>query len=299
MPRLQQFAFVTACLMWFSAAHGTDLLPPQQQAQPNQQQQTGPVVQRNERGEPQLEAVQQATALLGKPVRTADGQVAGTTDDLLLDLNEGRVALVIAKTDRTGSQNLLAFPPAVLSYDPTTREVTAKVTAHQAQSAPAWNKTEKPDAAQLAAIYQHFNQTPYEREKAGTEPAAEGPHGFATLTAVNGVTVNNARGDTLGTVKDLAVALDQGLIAYVAMACSCFDDAGGKLFPVPLTAFVVKPEEKAWILELPLEVLANTPTFSEQNWPEKIERGWVEYVHVRYGRSPFGGASRQLRIERR
>jgi hypothetical protein len=35
-----------------------------------------------------------------------------------------------------------------------------------------------------------------------------------------------------------------------------------------------------------LEVLENTRPFPARQWPEKIDRGWVEYVHVRYGRSP-------------
>jgi hypothetical protein len=30
-------------------------------------------------------------------------------------------------------------------------------------------------------------------------------------------------------------------------------------------------------------------------WPEEISRAWVEYVHVRYGRSPLGGVQRERR----
>jgi sporulation protein YlmC with PRC-barrel domain len=112
---------------------------------------------------------------------------------------------------------------------------------------------------------------------------------FTSLKSIRRVPVTNSKGDDLGTIADLAIARQTGLIAYAAMACSCLPDTADKLFPIPLSALMVKPNAQAWELELPIDVLAGTPTFPVDQWPEKIERGWVEYVHVRYGRSPFGG----------
>ena len=111
--------------------------------------------------------------------------------------------------------------------------------------------------------------------------------------------IRNNQREELGKVSDFAVATEQGLLAYVAMTCTCFGDAAEKYYPVPLSAFVVQPEADAWLLELPLEVLENTPAFRARSWPEKIDRGWVEYVHVRYGRSPFGGVRTQPHAESR
>jgi len=310
MRRLMEFVIMAACLALLTSpvrAQATDRQSdkrhPAKENQPSKAANKQPTIPRNERGEPELGAVQQAGSLIGQKVRSADDQALGIVDDLLLDLDDGRVALILLKAEANTGQTGLALPPAVVSVDQTKRTLTAKVTAEQARMAPAWKSAEALDhaGAQLAAIYRHFNQAPYQREKAKPDAAPDigSGVGFVTLASVRGVAVKNARGDELGTVSDMAVSVDKGLIGYVAVACSCFDDAAGKLFPIPLTAFVVKPGEKAWILELPLDVLANTPTFSEQQWPEKIDRGWVEYVHVRYGRSPFGGAESQLRVERR
>jgi hypothetical protein len=120
-------------------------------------------------------------------------------------------------------------------------------------------------------------------------------YAFASLKQVRDMPVTNNSGDDMGRIVDFAVARDTGLIAYAAMACSCLPDTADKLYPIPLSALVVKPDAKAWILELPIDVLAGTPTFPVNDWPEKVERGWVEYVHVRYGRSAFGGVRSQER----
>jgi sporulation protein YlmC with PRC-barrel domain len=118
-----------------------------------------------------------------------------------------------------------------------------------------------------------------------------------SLRKLIGTAIHNNRGEDLGKIADFAIATEHGLLAYVAMTCTCFDDAADKLFPVPLSAFVVRPESRAWRLELPLEVLEGTKPFPVRQWPEKIDRGWVEYVHVRYGRSPFGGVRTQPQAE--
>jgi sporulation protein YlmC with PRC-barrel domain len=146
----------------------------------------------------------------------------------------------------------------------------------------------------MAATVQTGDRTLKLRDKQGNvawrewTPQDEA-YAFASLKSLKEMPVTNAAGEDVGKIVDFAIARDTGLIAYAALACSCLPDTADKLYPIPLSALVVKPEAKAWILELPLDVLAGTPTFQVNEWPEKIERAWVEYVHVRYGRSPFGG----------
>jgi sporulation protein YlmC with PRC-barrel domain len=114
-------------------------------------------------------------------------------------------------------------------------------------------------------------------------------YGFTSLKSLFGTPVVNAEGEELGKIEDFAISLEHHLVAYAAVSCTCFDGAADKRFPIPLGSFIVKSGEKAWTLELPLEVLEATPTFSPGQWPEKLDRAWVEYVHVRYGRAPLGG----------
>ena len=292
MCRLKEFAFTLACLGLFTAAQRQEGAQsrPDSGSKTQKSGEQAPVP-RNAQGEPQLDDVQQASSLIGKPIQVP-GSPGAKVADVLLDLNAGRVALVLAKEN---GPSFFALPPAALGFDAKTKALTTKATNEQLNAA-SWDANHS-DRQDLDKIYQLFVQQPYTQKQQKTAPQRP-ERKLVSVTKVQGVPVHNAKGEPLGKVSDVGIALAEGLIAYVAVSCSCFDDASGKLFPVPLTAFVIKPDAKAWILELPLDVLANTPTFAEKQWPEKIDRGWVEYVHVRYGRSPFGGAEHQLREER-
>lgn len=290
MPRLKEFAFILVCLGLFAAAQNEEQARSRSKAAPQKAGEQAPVP-RNAHGEPQLDGVQQANALIGKSIQMPGARAQAKVEDVLLDLNTGRVAVVVFKAE---GQSQFALPPTALSVDAKTKSLTSKVTSEQLKTA-AWDAGQS-DKQQLDKLYQLFGQEAYPQKQ---EPAGKRvDRKLVSVAKLQGVPVHNTKGEPLGAVSDVGIALNEGLIAYVAVSCSCFDDAGGKLFPVPLSAFVIKPDSKAWILELPLDVLANTPTFAEKHWPEKIDRGWVEYVHVRYGRSPFGGAQHQLREER-
>lgn len=118
---------------------------------------------------------------------------------------------------------------------------------------------------------------------------------FAPYSAVRGTPIQNLKGKDLGTLADLAIGAESGLIAYAAIDNPQVNSDA--YLPVPLSAFVVRPGARAWIMELPEDIFAHTPTVPHSEWPEQIDRSWVEYVHVRYGRSPFGGVRQALRTE--
>lgn len=103
----------------------------------------------------------------------------------------------------------------------------------------------------------------------------------------------------LASISDLAIVPATGAIAYTALRAS---DGTDEMYPVPLSALIVRPGETSFLLELPAESLRSTVTFSPPDWPQVIDRGWVEYAFVRYGRSPFDGvgeATRAEKLERR
>jgi sporulation protein YlmC with PRC-barrel domain len=116
-------------------------------------------------------------------------------------------------------------------------------------------------------------------------------YGLVLWSQLKGMAVHNDEGQTLGKVADLAIALPSGTVAYVAISGG--DLPNDMLRPVPLSAFVVDPKTEEWTLELPADVVANIKTFRSDQWPDKIDGGWLEYLHVRYGRPLFGGVQSQ------
>ena len=99
--------------------------------------------------------------------------------------------------------------------------------------------------------------------------------------------VGDSHGVKVGVISDLAIVESSGLLAYTALAERVA--AAGKFHAVPLSAYLAKPGERAWQLDLPAESVGQTKTFSADHWPSTMDRGWLEYVHVNYGRSTFDG----------
>lgn len=120
---------------------------------------------------------------------------------------------------------------------------------------------------------------------------------FASYRRTVGTKVHNVRGTHVATLKDFALARPNGVIAYVGLELAIGQSeerpkTDESLLQSPLTAFVVEPESCRWLLELPKDVLQTRNLFPADRWPKKIDRGWIEYVHVRYGRSALGGVQK-------
>ena len=90
-----------------------------------------------------------------------------------------------------------------------------------------------------------------------------------------------------GRINDFAIT-SRGDIAYAGLAKG---DNTQRLHPVPVSAFIVPAGNAEWKLNLPQDIVDNTPTFAVASWPKTLDRGWLEYVHVHYGRSVFDGVN--------
>ncbi len=127
---------------------------------------------------------------------------------------------------------------------------------------------------------------------------------FVRLTELLDMRINDSQGRKLGEVRDFAISDRKNRIAYAAVA---LDEAtkekaernADRLYPIPLGAFVAPPSARVWELELPEGMVEDAPNFSgDEQWPESVGRGWIEYVHVRYGCAAVGGVRSKELAER-
>jgi len=113
-------------------------------------------------------------------------------------------------------------------------------------------------------------------------------YGFSLLTNLQGKSVVDSDGKSAGKVLDFAMLQRDGRIFYAAVRIS---PTGSKLHAIPLGAFVASPGADQWLLNVDKKILSNTPSFTANQWPTEIERAWVEYLHVRYGKPLFSGVT--------
>jgi sporulation protein YlmC with PRC-barrel domain len=114
------------------------------------------------------------------------------------------------------------------------------------------------------------------------------PRVLSTTTIVGDKVINTA-GEQLGTIKELMIDLDGGLIAYAVLSFGGILGMGDKLFAIPWEAFTINTDNHTFILNVDKEVLENAPGFDKDNWPDnaKYEAGWLLGVYEYYGYSPY------------
>ncbi|HVU90256.1 MAG TPA: PRC-barrel domain-containing protein [Pirellulales bacterium] len=227
-----------------------------------------------------------ASALEKAGVETKDGKDAGKIQDLILDLDTGRVALLVLDGQVADGGSASVVVPMSALGDINGNKESLRLSSEQVQTAPHPPKDKGDITREWTAVaLQHFGVTPYwnsEKLDVGSKDV------LMPVSRLRGGVVTGKDGKEIGRIADFAVTM-RGDIAYAGVAMEGNDQ---RLHPIPLSAFVVPAGNAAWQLSLARDIVANTPTFAAADWPKTLDRGWLEYVHVRYGRSVFDGVNR-------
>jgi len=90
----------------------------------------------------------------------------------------------------------------------------------------------------------------------------------------------DADGEQIGSLTDLGMDVASGTIIYCVIRSE-----DKTLRAIPLGAFVDRDPKQDWKIELESEQVMMFAPFTGGKPPQNIDRGWQEYVAVRYGRN--------------
>jgi len=99
--------------------------------------------------------------------------------------------------------------------------------------------------------------------------------------------VYNLKGEKLGSVKEIMLDIQNGLVRYVVLSFGGFLSVGEKLFAVPWSALTVDTENKRFVLDADEERLKEAPGFDADNWPNMADSSWEKTVNAYYGTAPI------------
>ena len=118
---------------------------------------------------------------------------------------------------------------------------------------------------------------------------------FLPAGTIKGYKVINTNGDNLGRVEDLMIDLNNGRVAYAALSLGGFMGMSDKLFAVPWQALSFIPNEQAFILAVPRNILEKAEGFDKDKCPttrEQLSRTYTHYGYRPYwetGEARYGG----------
>ncbi len=101
-------------------------------------------------------------------------------------------------------------------------------------------------------------------------------------SSIVGSAVENLQGEKLGDITDIAVDLDTGHVAYVAVS----SPDGGKLLAVPWSALLRSMKARTFVLDKDKATLAKAPSFDKNAWPTG-DRRWGEAMYAFYDQQPY------------
>ena len=79
--------------------------------------------------------------------------------------------------------------------------------------------------------------------------------------------VENDKGERLGTIHDLMINVNTGMIEYAVISFGAVLGIGGKLFAVPFKELRLAPEKRVFLLDRGKEFLEKMPGFDKHHWP--------------------------------
>jgi len=247
-----------------------------------------------------------ATTIKGNKVVNAAGEDLGKIEELMIDLNDGRIAYtVLSFGGFLGLGNkLFAIPWNALSLKLHEHAFVLNVPKETLEKAEGFDKDNWPVTSRewLSNTYTYYGYQPYwQREvtertglpgEIGSERVSsvestvsrENPE-FLSAGTMKGDKIINTAGDDLGKLEEIMIDLENGRVGYAVLSFGGFLGMGNKLFAIPWQALSLRVHEHAFVLNIPKDVLKDAEGFDKDRWPLTREELFRTYTY--YGYQPY------------
>lgn len=231
--------------------------------------------------------VQRGSRLLGMEVRDNADKKVGDIDDLVVDLESGRVLYAVVDVGR----ERIAMPPGVFSRVGSSA-ADVNVSRDQMDSAPKFtsdnaDQSELGKASFVSQVHRHFNQNAWWQ---GDKPADQGSfNNTHRLTNLRAAKVKNVADEDMGKISNMAIDLPAGRIVYVLLSPAPSLDLGDALYALPPSLLTAnkKYDDTTFSANIDRAKLAAGPHFNRDNWARLTDRAWAASVYSHYGKQVY------------
>jgi len=227
-----------------------------------------------------------ADHVFGHQVISSDGQKVGNLNNLVIDLESGRILYGVIGT---GEGRVGVAPQVFASTLPSNNTLRINATKQQIDGAPKFDSVDQPgqwgQASYVSQVYSHFGQSPWWQ---GNTAANVGSfHNVHKAIQVVGMKVENVSNQEVGTVKNVAVDLPDGRVVYVFLAPAASLNLNNNIYPLPPQAVTLSPDQKNLVSDISAEKLSGAPHFASNSWPNLSDATLAGQVYQFYGKQPW------------
>lgn len=234
-----------------------------------------------------------ANQVFGHEVISSDGQKVGNLNNLVIDLESGRILYGVIGT----SKGRVGIAPQLFTETlPVNNALKVNATKAKIDGAPQFGAVDKPgewgQASYVDQVYTYFGQSPWWQGKTAANTGSF--HNVHKASEVVGMKVENVSNQNVGQIKNVAVDLPAGRVVYVVFAPDSSLNLGNNYYLLPPQAVTLSPDQKNLVSDISAQKLANAPHFASNSWPNLSDSTLANQVYQFYGKQPWFGGSGNL-----
>jgi sporulation protein YlmC with PRC-barrel domain len=227
-----------------------------------------------------LAELTQASDLIKREVRDADGKKVGQVHDVVINLGAGKIlyTVVALETSSNAAKSLIAVPAKLLS----SREnhLRLKTEKSNLASAPAFSAASALDPGFVSELNRRFGVDDAENSSAaGTNTATN----FQLTKAVLKMRVLDSSGGPVGEVEDLALDWNSGRVPFVIISPAGLLKLASVYYPVPPGALKMKADGRTLALAMRGDQFAAAPQVHRGDWANLSDLQKAKQVYAFYG----------------
>jgi hyperosmotically inducible protein len=245
--------------------------------------------------------------VIGMTVRNNQEEKLGKVEDLAVDLESGRLVLVILSTGGLAGigDTLTAVPPGALHHDVAHQVLHLNADKGILKSAPKFEMSKWAqccDSNHLAEVYRIYGQEPVFKFIRQRDAILKSPRNTDSIpesrlsylqkaSKLSGIPVKNLQDEKLGRVEDILLDLPLGRVMAVIVSSGGFLGIGDQLSAVPPAVFRFTAERENLQLDASKEMLTSAPHFKANRWPDFGQPSYVYGIYRAYRVEPYFSTS--------
>lgn len=89
-----------------------------------------------------------------------------------------------------------------------------------------------------------------------------------TASSIIGDSVGNVLGEKLGTIDNIMINVNSGMVEYVVVDFGSVVGIGGKVFAIPFHELTLVSDKRMFVVDRDRHFLENSPGFDKKHWPD-------------------------------
>jgi sporulation protein YlmC with PRC-barrel domain len=225
--------------------------------------------------------VEKASSLIGREVLGSGEKQIGRIDDLVVDLESGRVLYAVVRVNGFFGLGERRVGVPAGAFQPHGEQWQIPADKQRLAAAPQFTREQEAQlesATFLSNTFRYFNQTPW---WGGPDVQFNNTH---KLTALIGMDLKDLANAKIGAVADLAVNLQTGRIICAVVSRP---DRQGGLSALPPNALSPSADRRSLTTGIEPEKLAAAPYFEKDHWPDMTDPAWAARLYQYFGKQAY------------